>query len=195
LLCWGAWARTLSRQFRSDPIVTPAWIQNARGKFCATTTPSPGDVIAQIAFERGNFSTLLGFTIYEDKVEGIALGDSVLFVETATTCLSIPAMSVEDFKRNPVLLSSHPGIGAFTDTQEAISAAGFVVPAPCDGWSGARFFAATDGVAEWVMADQARRLSILAGLSCQADFSTLVETEISIGRMRYDDATVILAEP
>ncbi len=194
----GPGPESLSRQYARDPIVTPIWMQLARAKFHAAVSPGQEDWVGQIAFARGSFSTLLGFTVHEDRVEGLALGDTVLFIETPTSCVTIPAMNTGAFHKNPVLFSSHPGKGAFSDSPQAISDAVFVVAAPCNGWSGSRLFAATDALAEWILADQEQlkdRLSRLAALTCRADFSALVEAEITTGRMRYDDTTVILVEP
>jgi hypothetical protein len=193
-----SWARILCRNYIRDPTVCPDWLDAARQRLHAIASPPPEDWLGVIAFQKGSFATLLGFTIFPDRIAGLALGDTVLFVEREGQIDTFPQMSAEDFHLNPVLLSSHRETGAFPDTDEAFGASRFTMPAPDSGWAGTRLLAMTDALAAWVLAEPqvaAGRLGCLREIASHDGFAALVGGEITAGRMRRDDATLLVLEP
>nr|WP_294529766.1 hypothetical protein [uncultured Rhodopila sp.] len=191
----GAWARVLSRRYVRDPVVSAEWLAGARQAFRDRVIIDDADWLAQLAYARGNFATLLGFQIHSDRIEGVALGDTLLFVLTPHGVQHVPPMLAEDFRNDPVLLSSHQGIGRFAQTPEAIAALGFSLRAPDAGWSGCRLFAMTDALAAWVLSgDVPDRLASLGAVTDAAAFCGLVAANIESGEMRRDDATLLSLE-
>ena len=192
----GAWARIISRLYVENPGVGPAWLTAARHRFRARLQPDGSDWLAEIAFAQGSFATLLGFTVHADRLDGIALGDSVLFVQTRCDLHQIPPLTPADFAEDPVLLSSHAGRGAFADTEAAFAAARFSVAAPERGWAGCRMLAMTDALAAWVVAGDADdRLSFLAAVPHAPAFAALLADLIARTEMRQDDSTLLIIEP
>jgi hypothetical protein len=193
----GTWARLLCRHYVCDPEIGPGWLETARAAFQARAKPPPEDWLGQIVFDRGSFSTLLGFTVHADRIEGVAIGDTVLFIKRSAGCQAIPPFGPDDFAADPVLLSSQPGHGAFKDTIEAFDNQRFIVPVPATGWCGTSVFAMTDALAAWVVSDETgpdARLEQLAGLRDRDSFRSLVRCEVSAVRMRRDDATLVVIE-
>ena len=134
--------------------------------------------------------------MHANRLDGIALGDSVLFVQTNCALLQIPPLTPADFAEDPVLLSSHAGRGAFADTDAAFAAARFSVAAPEPGWTGCRMLAMTDALAAWVVAGDAQeRLACLAAVPDAPSFAALVADLIARMEMRQDDATLLIIEP
>ena len=191
------WARALCRQFLADELPGAGWLQAARDHFRARSAPPAEDWAAAHAAERGSFATLLGIAISPPHIVVHAIGDTVLFVLAADGAVAmVPEMTAEAFRRDPVLLCSRAGRGAFADTDAAFAAAGSVLCAPAGGWDGTRLLAMTDALAEWVAgaADVGERRSRLEALASPQDgeaFRRWAGEAIAAGRVRNDDCALL----
>jgi hypothetical protein len=195
----GTWASILTRRFAADPRVGLDWLLEARREFEAAALPGEDDWLGIGAYERGSFATFLGFTINDAGVDGYAIGDSVLFIQSATELRFAPSLEAKDFSLNPTLLSTHAGLGAFSDEQSAFEAAGFHFAREGGSWGGVRILAMTDALALTVLeADGEGRHAQLEELSSfedQAAFERFVRSRIADGKLRMDDTTLLVVEP
>ena len=74
------WARILAISYVQSPIVTPQWIENAIEKFSALHNREAMAWMAQAAFDRGSFASLLGIRVYSlpETIEIFAVGDTAV---------------------------------------------------------------------------------------------------------------------
>ena len=181
-----------------DTNLSSDWLDAARDRYTAKSAPPTDDWAAAHAFDRGSFATFLGLTITDATIMVHAIGDTVLFVVTPDGQLSMfPKMEVGDFARNPVLLCSRAGRGAFPDNDEAFSNAELVMNAPLGGWEGTRLIAVTDALAEWVVGSQETtqwlaRLDQTAGHRDGGSFRAWARDAIALGEVRRDDCAVLM---
>lgn len=192
------WARTLCWQFMRSINVGPDWLEHARARFAARSTPAENDWAAILASDRGSYATFLGLTVTASGLVVHAIGDTVLFVVQPESQLTIyPQLSHADFVGEPVLLCSVAGRGAFPDTEDAFSDRQFTLPAPSGGWPGSKLIAVTDALAEWVVrvegsAGQIERLEELTRHQDRASFDAWVTEAIAVGDLRRDDCSVLV---
>ena len=191
------WARALCRQFVADARPGVDWLYQARDRFAARSAPAADDWAAAHAADRGSFATFLGIAISESRIVVHAIGDTALFViATDGAIRMIPELAGEDFRRDPVLLCSHPWRGAFDDTDAAFAAAEITLDAPPDGWAGTRLLAMTDALAEFVAnaadaAGQLARLEEMARPQNGESFCQWAGEAIAAGRIRHDDCALL----
>ena len=192
------WARALCRQFMSDIYLGPVWLERARERFAARSTPTKDDWSAILASDRGSYATFLGLTITASGLVVHAIGDTVLFVVQPDSQLTMyPQLSKADFANEPVLLCSIAGRGAFPDTEDAFAERHFTLPAPGGGWFGTKLVAVTDAIAEWVVhaegtANRIERLEELVRHRDRDAFDVWVAEAIAIGDLRRDDCSVLV---
>lgn len=192
------WARALCRHFLRDATVGPGWLQEARDGFAGAAPPPAEDWAGAHAHDRGSFATFLGLDVSDAQIMVHAIGDTVLFVVGPDGQLGmLPEMTAEAFRRDPVLLCSRSGRGAFADTEEAFAAAASAIPAPEAGWHGTRLLVMTDALAEWVAsaggaAERLLRLEELAGLQTGAAFRHWTGERIDAGEVRRDDCALLM---
>ncbi len=176
----------------------PGWLDAARDRFTAKSSLPADDWAATHAFDRGSFATFLGLTITDAAILVHAIGDTILFVVAPDGQLSMfPPMQSGDFARDPVLLCSRAGRGAFPDTDEAFSDAEHAMQAPSEGWRGTRLIAATDALAEWIVRSQEtnERLARLDQAVRHRDgesFRNWAGDAIASGEIRRDDCAVLM---
>ncbi len=194
------WARALCRQFLVDAAVRPEWLQAARDRFAAASPPPAEDWAAAHAVDRGNFATFLGLAITDPHIVVHAIGDTTLFVIAPDGQVGmVPDMAGDAFRRDPVLLCSRAGRGAFDDTEAAFVAAASTIRVPDTGWEGTRLLAMTDALAEWVASaadpDERRgRLDELAGQPDGEAFRIWASERIASGVVRSDDCALLMIE-
>ena len=192
------WARALCRQFLVDAAVSPEWLQAARDRFAAASAPPVEDWAAAHAVDRGNFATFLGLAITEAHIVVHAIGDSALFVIAPDGQVDmVPDIAGDAFRRDPVLLCSRAGRGAFVDTEAAFAVAETTIRVPDAGWEGTRLLAMTDALAEWVAGaadpdERRRRLDDLAGPPDGDAFRLWVSERIASGAVRSDDCALLM---
>jgi hypothetical protein len=191
------WARALCGQFLRDGNVGPGWLQDARDRFAAASAAPAEDWAAAHAADRGSFATFLGLAITDRHIAVHAIGDTILFVVTPDGQVGmVPEMTADEFRRDPVLLCSRAGRGAFADTEAAFAAAEVRLAPPAGGWQGTRLLAMTDAVAQWVAgaadADgRRRRLDELTGQTSRAGFRDWAGERIAAGEVRRDDCALL----
>jgi hypothetical protein len=192
------WARTLCWQFMRDINVGPDWLERARTRFAACSTPAEDDWAAILASDRGSFATFLGITVTASGLVVHAIGDTVLFAIWPNAQLTIyPQLSHADFAGEPVLLCSVAGRGAFPDTEDAFSDRQFALPAPSAGWSGTKLIAVTDALAEWVVrtednTERVEKLEEIGRHRDRASFDAWVAEAIAVGELRRDDCSMLI---
>jgi hypothetical protein len=196
-----AWARALCWQFMRDPEFGSEWLGAARSRFWQSVVPAPADDwSAPLAFERGSFATFLGVTILPECIIGHAVGDSVLFVvDGEKTVRQFPLMDSPDFKRDPVLLGSHPGVGLFDESDEGFCTGRIRLDIDVAKRETIRLIAATDAIAEWLVGEGSEqglleRLVHVSEIKSTSQFHEFVGKARSSGTMRRDDCTVLVVE-
>ncbi len=193
----GIWARELVRHYVHVPVVELAWLDAVRRRFYARAKPDNSDWLGEIAFDKGSHSTLLGFTLQQNGINGFALGDTILFVVAPSGATRhFPQIEPKDFDDDPVLLSSHARRGAFAETEDAFEKHRFELPAPAEGWEGWRIIAMTDALALWVIRGGIETpLAELCAIATKQAFNDLIAAMIDAKEMNYDDATLLIIEP
>jgi hypothetical protein len=148
----------------------------------------------QASYDRGSFSALLG--VQHDAVHGAAeilvVGDSIAVLADGDKIVSVwPFSNPERFKDRPTLLATLPEHNAFVS----------------DGtfWSnrGTRFdlsslqnpilVCVTDALGHWLLKSGDEALSRLLSVGSEDELTELVVEERSVGRMKTDDSTLIVA--
>lgn len=191
------WARALCRQFVADPAPCAGWLDAARARFAARSAPPADDWAAVHAWARGNYASLLGIVIGAAEIVVHAIGDSALFVISPDGAVAmLPDMAAAGFRRDPVLLCSRAGRGAFDDTDAAFAAAATTLAAPAGGWEGTRLLAMTDALAEFVAgaAEDGERRARLEEMAAPQDgesFRQWAGAAIAAGRIRGDDCALL----
>lgn len=147
---------------------------------------------------QGAFSTLLGleFHLPPEAQTGwqwsaVAVGDSCLFQLRAGSLLTpFPLTSSGHFNNRPLLLASQQNNNrAFTDVVRMIP------PSPVS--TGDQFMLATDAVADWFLRQHEagkQPARELAALVSQQDFAGWTARQRLEGRMRNDDATLVIVD-
>jgi len=196
------WARILARRFVRDRNLTPAWVSAAIKVFRRLHKPAALSWSRRAAYDRGSFATLLGIETEADGSAAhlVAVGDTVaVLLDGPKLVASFPYENAEDFRRRPALLSTRPEHNKFLTK----SAAGPGTPRlsstvwRLDGCAEPRIVCMTDAVAEWFLGlAAADRTSgdILLALKEPAQFDAVVAHERDAGRMRVDDATIVILE-
>ena len=192
------WAAILARRFVRNRDLSPEWAAAAIKVFRRHHKPEAMSWSRRAAFERGSFATLLGVEASSDlqQTRVVAIGDSVaVLLDGKEVVASFPYSSADDFRRRPALLSTRQEHNAFLakpGTPRAPS-----ITWRLDGYAEPRIACMTDAVAEWFLRLAAADSSagdILLGLSDIAQFEAVVAHERDAGRMRVDDATVLILE-
>ncbi len=195
------WARTLCRHFMRDIGVGADWLSLARSSFADRSAPPAEDWAALLASDRGSYATFLGFNMADTSLAVYGIGDTILFIVGPDERLEIwPDVSHADFSREPVLLCSKPGRGAFPDTDEAFEETRKLITREPEEWAGTRLIALTDALAEWVIradsdAERITRLDAIARHRDRASFDAWVAEAIADDDLQRDDCTVLIVEP
>jgi hypothetical protein len=196
-----AWARALCWQFMCDPNFGADWLQAARMRFSDTVSVPDDDWSAVMASERGSFATFLGFTVLPNGIQGYAVGDSVLFIIDRQDCVHwIPCLCPGDFAKDPILLSTHRGLGMFAETEGDFDESRIDFAVESGTISQVRALAMTDAVAAWAIGTGEKteildRLTTLIQLTSNSQFGDFVRTERAAGSLKTDDCTVMILEP
>ncbi|MFM1880513.1 MAG: hypothetical protein RLZZ344_747 [Pseudomonadota bacterium] len=150
----------------------------------------------QAAFDRGNFASLLGVIERDDRVEVLAIGDSVALWKDPTGRIhSHVLQDTASFKKNPVLLSSDARGDAVVFQQERHRwSVRSVAKAEI---AQSRLFLMTDALGcfaiehalngRWAEIEQAFALP-------DRDFSFWINTSRLSGALRKDDTTLAIVE-
>jgi hypothetical protein len=192
------WAAILARRFVRNLDLSPEWTAAAIKVYRRHHKPEAMSWSRRAAFERGSFATLLGVQASPDLQEArlVAIGDTVAVLLDGTTVVaSFPYASADDFRRRPALLSTRPEHNKFLADPGSPRAPS--ITWRLDGYAAPRIACMTDAVAEWFLrlaASDPLAGDILLALSDIAQFEAVVTHEREAGRMRVDDATVLILE-
>jgi hypothetical protein len=174
-----------------------AWFERMQDQWAADV-PVFDSVIEEEKFRKvGSFATFLGFEITgldgpEPVWRAVALGDTVLFhVRASRLITTFPPLRAGEFTSNPAGL--HTKRSSLDEMSERLLAASGVLAA------GDFLFAATDAMADWMLAaagrDEANLWPTLAGLAHPDVFARLVEDQRNeqdgAKRMKNDDVTLM----
>jgi hypothetical protein len=144
------------------------------------------------------FATLLGvvFGKKSNEARAMAIGDSAAMLLDGTRLVaSLPYTDPEDFQRRPTLLSTRREHNSFLDSSDHAGSPSTVWR--LDALAQPRIVCMTDAIGEWFLRraqEDACAAEILLGLSDVADLESLVAREREAGRMRVDDATLLIVE-
>jgi hypothetical protein len=192
------WAAILARRFVRNRELSPEWTAAAIRVFRRRHRPEAMSWSRRAAFERGSFATLLGVETSRDLQETrlVAVGDTVaVLLDGNEVVASFPYASADDFRRRPALLSTRQEHNEFLARPDPPGAP--TVTWRLGDYAAPRIACMTDAVAEWFLRLAAVDRSagdILLALADIAQFEAVVTHEREAGRMRVDDATVLILE-
>lgn len=206
------WARSLVQKYSKEPpepaggkTPLPDWLQPLQKEWHDGIQWDSLPWFAEEKARMGAFATMLGvsfsgahrkhsgtmrfFRKREEKVtwRACAVGDSCLFqVRNDALLLSFPLTHSEQFQSRPLLLGSNP------DANNSVWSAVQVAEGDCH--TGDLFFALTDAIAKWFLAEvEAGRKpwSTLLALENPAAFEAFVQELRGNKSMRNDDTTML----
>ncbi|MCY1295069.1 hypothetical protein D9M68_363920 [compost metagenome] len=182
------WAQVLVTKFVRRPSIDEQWLHQAIALYEKAYDREQMSWSAQASYDRGSFATLLGL-VFDDDHQGLhilGVGDTIVVLDDGEEiCASFPYTEAEQFRANPLLLSTIPErnsvlISALPKTYWRL-----------DRNPMARIYCMTDALGAWLLADRSERLSILRSLRSRDEFVDLVETARAEGTMRRDDSTLL----
>lgn len=183
------WAKILVGRYLRNPSVDAEWLRQAIISYERVFNREILSWSAQAAYDRGSFATLLGL-VFDDDHQGLkilGIGDTVLVLDDGEKiCDSFPYTKAEQFRANPLLLSTIPDrnselIDAWPRTYWHL-----------DNNPKSRIYCMTDALGAWLLENSKERLPILRSLSSRDEFVEMVETARSAGVMRRDDSTLLV---
>lgn len=190
-----SWAKILVSSFVEDPVLSREWATRAISRF---TAHYERDTLAwnqQAAFDRGSFATLLGVHIKDDdgKAFVTAVGDSIaILVDNDRIVSSFPLESVDEFGLTPVLLSTSTDNNGFLF--DGLGEKPLFLSWHTAECAAPEIICMTDAVAAWFLSggtQQESPLITIRKLRDASDLTSLVHQEVTAGRMRRDDVTVV----
>lgn len=183
------WARLLVAKFLRKQTIDSAWLQQAISSYEKAFDRETMSWSAQASYDRGSFATLLALT-FDDDHQGlsiIGIGDTVVVLDNGEEiCSSYPYTEAEQFRANPLLLSTIP------DRNSALLAALPQTYWRLDNNPKAKIYCMTDALGAWLLADPAARLPVLRSLRTRDHFVEMVEAARAEGVMRRDDSTLLV---
>jgi hypothetical protein len=190
------WARILARRFVRDLELSLGWVAAAIEVFRRHHRPDAMSWSRRAAFNRGSYATLLGVEVNPEATEAriVAVGDTVAaLLDGREVVATFPYTDPDEFRRRPALLSTKPEHNKFLEKPKATSAAVWRL----DQYAAPRIVCMTDAVAEWFMrlaASDRTCGDILLAIREPGQLEAVVAHEREAGRMRVDDATVLILE-
>lgn len=207
------WARSLVQKYSKEPPSPsggkeplPEWLDPLQKEWHASIQWDALPWYAEEKARMGAFATMLGVSFSgshrkhtggtmrflrrrEDKVtwRACAVGDSCLFqIRKEALVMAFPLTHSDQFQNTPILLGSNP------DTNRSVWNAVQVAEGDCQ--NGDLFFALTDALAKWFLAEiEAGRKpwTELLALDGSAAFETFVQGLRSTKSIRNDDTTML----
>jgi hypothetical protein len=186
------WVAILARQWREHGSLD---LESAQNTY-ADSSPVALSWAQEQAATRGSFTTVAGLRRSEGQWSTLIVGDSaVLVVRDSEIVLARPHTSAADFASTPDALASAADLRAESALLLEHAQQSMDLPSlPGAGTTG--FLLATDAVAAWLLTDdlQERPSRLQALLDCRTAqaWNALVVLERATGRMKVDDATVLV---
>ena len=183
------WSKILTTRFVDYPDIDDKWLGLARQEFLSFHDLAEISWNKQAAFERGSFATILGLSYDPDlgKAHVLGVGDSVIVMidDKDGWITSFPYEKVSDFRQDPILISSH------SDT--LFEREGTIKPLPLSEHTGTvTLLLMTDALGAWCLEHQYEGAVRLTTMIDNVDFRQFLQAEQQAGRMRIDDATLMV---
>lgn len=190
------WAKILACRFVRNPCLSTEWVAAAIAEFEAVHDREALAWNSQAAFDRGSFATLLGVTVDDasDTATITAIGDSIaVLVRDSCVVDSFPLQSAEQFAADPMLLSTMGQKNAFV--QDLLASGSTSRTWELD--PATMVLCLTDALGAWLLCEGVvdERLAALRRIRRTRDLRDLVDLETRAGRMRRDDATILVLAP
>lgn len=183
------WAKVLVAKYLRKPAIDMEWLRQAIASYEKAFDREQMSWSAQASYDRGSFATLLAL-VFDDDHQGlniVGVGDTLVVLDDGEAlCASFPYTEAEQFKANPVLLSTIPDRNS--SLLEGLPTAYWRL----DRNPKARIYCMTDALGAWLLANAEERLPILRGLGSRDEFVEMVETARAAGDMRRDDSTLLV---
>ncbi len=181
----GQWSRILVSRFVRRPAIDEAWLARAIAAYHAAFDRAAMSWSAQASFDRGSFATLLGLRLDHAGASILGIGDSLAVLDDgAEICATFPYSRPEQFRANPLLLST------IHDRNAEILGGDFTAHWRLTGVH--RLYCMTDALGAWLLSDRPERMAHLRALRTRAGFVALVEAARADGTMRRDDTTLLV---
>jgi hypothetical protein len=190
------WARILARRFVRDLDLTLGWVSAAIEVFRRHHKPEAMSWSRRAAFNRGSYATLLGVETNPEGTEAriVAVGDTVAaLLDGRELVTTFPYTDPDEFRRRPALLSTKPEQNKFLEKLKTAPSTVWRL----DDYSEPRIVCLTDAIAEWFMrlaASDRTCGDILLAIKEPSQLEAVVAHEREGGRMRVDDATLLILE-
>jgi hypothetical protein len=189
----GPWAEILTRRFVIDQNLSRAWISAAAKLYREAYDRDAMQWTQQGAFDRGSFATLLGVVCSSDgcSARAFAMGDSLLVLTDGDRIVrTLPYDIASQFDLSPLLFSTNPLENSLLDEHVISGAWHNLDVSSC---LAPTFLLTTDSIGRWLLEQpDADRVSRLLGIEHQQAFAQFVERECLEGRLRRDDATLVV---
>jgi hypothetical protein len=192
------WARLVAVHFVQNPRVSKEWIAKTVKEFELKHKRETMSWMAQAAYDRGSFTSLLGIKFGEarEKVEIIAIGDSIAVLCDGDTILaSYPYTYPEQFDEMPILVSTDHALNIFLNDENFPTS-----KSVCWDISSCEkpiIFCVTDALGRWILSErQAGRhpIEVLRSINSHKHFERFVEVERASGKMHRDDTTMLVLQ-
>ena len=185
------WARLLTDRFLAVGRADERWLVEACRAYGGMYDRETMSWSRQAAYDRGSYATLLGIALHPSgrRATITAVGDSLaILADRGVMVDSYPYAKVEDFERNPLLLSTAMAKNRPV-LERSFAASGrqwdlTALTAPT-------ILCMTDALGAWVL-DDPSRVGMLCRLRGKTAFKALVGRERATGRMRHDDTTLLV---
>lgn len=188
-----SWARILVRHYARDPKFDRAWLAAAVKEFAALHDRESLSWMQQAAFDRGSFASLLGLQRCGERIEIIAIGDSIaVLCDADRVVATFPYESPEQFDERPLLLSTDPAQNSFL--AECDKKQDFTVTWEIGSLTAPSLLCVSDALGHWILTHRDKQPSPVAALRAiktRRRFSRFVASERAAGRMRRDDTTML----
>lgn len=203
VLCDGAsesfdsrtWAELLANKFLCDPDIQSGWTADVLSNYSDKFDYQQMSWAKQASFDRGSFSTLLGFQFFPDDsyVQITGVGDSVAFLLREGSMIdSYPYTHMDEFQLRPRLLSTNVKHNEFVSSPDFMCLHN-------KKWTIDRdkkhnILMMTDAIAEWVLSSIHSDVFSWESLLCLSNHDELEELVLAkrgSSNMRTDDVTLI----
>ena len=188
-----SWAQILVRRFARNPDVTRQWLNDAISEFERLHDRESMPWMKQASYDRGSFASLLGVRLLGEKVQVLAIGDTLAVLCDGDSIHStFPYSEPEEFDQRLQLLCTSSGANAFFDAPD------FDFHPFADwtfnGIERPALLCMTDALGHWLLSHRAQEpspVATLRGLKTPKAFRRFVQAERDAGRMRRDDTTLM----
>jgi hypothetical protein len=180
------WARQLASSWATGK---PDWFATAQDAYEEATPSGSLSWAQEAAAIRGSFATIAAVEVRDTWLEVTCVGDScALRVQGSHVVDAYPLSAAADFTSAPAAL---PSERLYADQATALLNAGTTTWAVTPGTD--EIWLVTDAIAAWLLtedpAERFDRLTMLASVTTQDEFRTLILTQRASQAMRVDDCT------